>query len=141
VPCIMRWPGQIPATQVSTEQVSSLDLFPTLLKLAGANQPNDRAYDGTDIWPVITEQAVSPHDYYFYFWIANLQGVRDQDWKLIFRQEAGDETLAPRLFNLKQDPYEIFNLAEQYPAVVDRLWGEMQRFGAEAEAKLPEWER
>ncbi len=138
VPCIIRWPGRIPATQVSTELVSSLDLYPTLLTLAGVPLATDRPYDGTDIWPVITQQATSPHDYYYYFWIDNLQGIRDQEWKLILRQDSPEEALLPRLFNLRQDPYEIFDLAGEHPEIVRRLLDQLQRFAEETQAKVPE---
>jgi Arylsulfatase A and related enzymes len=42
VPLIARWPGRIPGGRVNKEVCASIDLFPTLCKLAGARLPEDR---------------------------------------------------------------------------------------------------
>lgn len=49
VPGIITWPGKIPSGQESNQFVSTLDLFPTLAKIAGANIPHDLIMDGMDI--------------------------------------------------------------------------------------------
>ena len=49
VPFIARWPGRIPQGRVSAEPIMNLDLFPTLLTLAGVGSPKDRIIDGRDI--------------------------------------------------------------------------------------------
>ena len=48
MPCIIRWPGKIPAGRVSNEMVHETDLYTTLVKLCGADIPTDRAIDGID---------------------------------------------------------------------------------------------
>ncbi|MFO1095712.1 MAG: sulfatase [Planctomycetaceae bacterium] len=60
VPGIVRWPGQIPAGQVINEPCGTIDVFPTLLKLAGVPVPTDRVIDGRDLLPVLTEGATYP---------------------------------------------------------------------------------
>lgn len=60
VPGILRWPGHIPAGQVITEPCGTIDVFPTLLKLAGVPLPDDRVIDGRDLMPVLTEGASYP---------------------------------------------------------------------------------
>ena len=122
--------------QLNNELSSTLDLFPTLLQLAGGSLAADRDYDGKNIWPLITQEAVSPHDYYYYFWIDELQGVRNDKWKLIIRQDKGEEELKPRLYQLQQDPYEIFDMAESEPEIVDQLLAELHRFAEETGAKV-----
>ena len=52
-PCIMRWPGRIPADTVCDEPVMTIDLLPTIARLAGAEVPSDRMIDGRDIWPLM----------------------------------------------------------------------------------------
>src|SRR5262249_5419822 len=61
-PCIMRWPGKIPPGSVCHEVAMTIDLLPTLAKLASAPLP-DHQMDGLDIWPLISAQpgARSPH--------------------------------------------------------------------------------
>ena len=53
VPGIMRWPARIPAGRVVSEPVSTLDLFPTLVTLTGAELPS-RPYDGQDVSRLLT---------------------------------------------------------------------------------------
>ena len=53
MPLIARWSGRIPAGSVVSELTSSLDWFPTILNLAGARIPADRAIDGVDMQAVL----------------------------------------------------------------------------------------
>jgi arylsulfatase A-like enzyme len=65
VPAIFRWPGKIPAGRVCQELATTMDLFPTFAKLAGAKPPRDRMMDGKDIWPLLTQPgAHSPHVFF-----------------------------------------------------------------------------
>src|SRR5205823_11713438 len=66
-PCIMRWPGKIPAGTVCRELAATMDLLPTFVRLAGAEVPRDRIIDGRDIWPLMSAQpgATTPHEAYF----------------------------------------------------------------------------
>ncbi len=49
LPCIVRWPGQVPAGTTCSEVVASMDLLPTFARLAGTREPDDRVIDGHDI--------------------------------------------------------------------------------------------
>ena len=62
VPMIARWPGRIPAGQVTNAPAGTVDVFPTVAKLAGAKLPDDRVIDGLDIMPVLASGAASPHE-------------------------------------------------------------------------------
>lgn len=83
VPCVMRWPGKIPASHVTDEPAAIFDLLPTLVKLAGGTVPTDRVIDGKDIWPLVAgeKHAKSPHDGLFYLRGRSVNGVRSGDWK------------------------------------------------------------
>src|SRR5439155_19573717 len=48
VPCIMRWPGVIPAGRITTQLAANIDFFPTLAHLAGAQLPTDRTIHRKD---------------------------------------------------------------------------------------------
>ena len=82
VPLIASWPGTLPAgTQVDTPAMN-IDLFPTLLGLAGLDVPSDRVIDGRDLWGVMTgREAASPHDALFFFHDKVIDGVRSGPWK------------------------------------------------------------
>ena len=60
------WAGKILPNQVSTATVSTLDIFPTLLSLAGIPLPTDRVYDGYDISPIFFNQATKVRDWLYH---------------------------------------------------------------------------
>jgi len=65
----MRFPGKIPQGKVCHEMAWSMDILPTVAKLAGTEAPADRIIDGKDIWPLMTAAAgaTTPHDAYYYY--------------------------------------------------------------------------
>lgn len=83
VPCIARWPGRVPAKRVSDTPIMTIDLLPTLCKLASAEQPKLKI-DGKDIAPVLFGEtnAKCPHDAYFFFAGDELHALRSGKWKL-----------------------------------------------------------
>lgn len=82
IPCLARWPGRIPAGQTLATPASLIDWFPTLLARAGQPLPSDRAIDGRDLWPVLTERSTQLHDALFGFQGTTLRTVRAGRWKL-----------------------------------------------------------
>ncbi len=94
-PFIARWPGRIPPGTVSNEVAGTIDLLPTLARLAGAELP-DHTIDGKDIWPLLSGQdgAESPHEAYYMYYGRQLQAIRMGDWKLHFPH--GYRTMAGR---------------------------------------------
>jgi len=123
-PCIMWWPGRVPAGTVCSEVAATIDLLPTLAKLAGAEAPTDRTIDGKDIWPLMAgvEGAKSPHEAYFFFRGGALAAVRSGDWKLHRPgAQGGKGKASAELFNLREDIGETTNVADKHPEVVERL--------------------
>ena len=139
-PCLMRWPGKIPAGTTCDELATTMDLMPTIAGLIGATPPTDRIIDGKDIWPLMRGEpgAVSPHEAFYCYYGHQLRAVRDRRWKLHFphtyRTLAGKPggtggTPVPysrakiglALFDLKNDVGETTNVAEQHPEIVARL--------------------
>jgi arylsulfatase A-like enzyme len=137
-PCIMRWPGHIPADTTCDEPVMTIDLLPTIAHLAGAEVPTDRVIDGRDIWPLMAGEpgTKSPHDALYFYWNDALQAVRAGRWKLHFPHiyqhvvELGHDgaygKVAPlqedlSLYDLEADPGETTNVAPDHPDVVARL--------------------
>lgn len=58
VPCIIRWPGKIPAGVVTNEMLAAVDWLPTLAGMAGASKlvPKDRPIDGMDAASLTRQQ-------------------------------------------------------------------------------------
>ncbi len=131
-PFIVWGPGFIdPARRGSVNRetvVAGVDLFPSLLRLAGQQNPADVALDGEDLSESFLGRKVQTRSKPL-FWIrppdrpgaraVNLPdlAVREGDWKLLCEYDGSE----PQLYNLNQDPGETTNRAAQEPARVTRL--------------------
>ncbi len=143
VPCLMRWPGRMPAGVIADDFMMSIDLLPTFAGLAGAKLP-ELSIDGLDVWPLLSRKpgAKNPHDGYGMWYAQNeLQAVVSGDgrWKLQlphrYRTLAGrpggrdgiptkyeDGVLAaPALYDLRTDLGETTDIAAAHPVEVQRL--------------------
>jgi arylsulfatase len=126
-PCIIRWPGRIPAGRVSNEIVHQVDLFPTLAAAAGADiVPKDRAIDGVNQLPFLEgKQTRSNRDHVIFFANQQLRAVKWKDWKLhyVYSPEAGAPPVPPlmRLFNLLSDPREETDIKDANPWVFSAI--------------------
>jgi len=138
-PCVVRWPGKIPAGSVCKEFASTMDVLPTFAKLAGSEAPKDRIIDGHDIWPLLAgEKSVkSPWEHFYYYWDYGLDAVRVGQWKLVFPHkfpsltgpagkdgQPGGYTLATTdtaLYDLDADVGETKNVADEHPDIVIKL--------------------
>lgn len=131
VPTLMRWPGKVPAGTVCAELASTMDLYPTFLRMAGG-EPDGITRDGHDITDLImgTEGARSPHEVYAYYYLDQLQAVRAGPWKLFLPLDTfdqhphftnRDEASAPLLFNVVDDIDCSDNAALERPEIVERL--------------------
>ncbi len=129
-PCVMWWPGTIPAGESSSELMSTMDILPTFAKLAGAKVPQDRVIDGKDLSLVILGEdgAESPHEVFYYYFMSQLQAVRSGKYKLYLELEEKQYGWTRKiikaemeLFDLDKDPGEKINIVEQHPDIVKRL--------------------
>jgi arylsulfatase A-like enzyme len=120
LPCIMRWPGVIPAGTTCSELAASMDFLPTLAALAGAEPPGDRVIDGRDISPLLRGEpgARSPHDAFFYYLKDDLEAVRSGPWKLHLSRNGAP---VRELYHLGDDIGEQRNIAADHPEVVRML--------------------
>jgi arylsulfatase A-like enzyme len=136
VPFIARWPGHIPSGTTCREPAMTIDLLPTIARLAGASPPTN-VIDGRDIWPLLkNDPGARGQEAYFIYWERELQAVRSGPWKLHFSHEFvrpdppgfggrpgkySRPKIKGSLFNLANDPREINDVAEKNPAVVQGL--------------------
>ncbi|HVK18906.1 MAG TPA: arylsulfatase [Fimbriiglobus sp.] len=138
------WDGKIKPGSVVTEPLHAVDLYPTLVKLAGATVEQKLPLDGKDAWPTIAEGKASPHESILINAAPNSGAIRAGDWKLVVHTDLGDdpdggppkrkkEVQAPvELFDLKADPHEKTNLAEKHPEKVKELRAKYDVYAKEA---------
>jgi arylsulfatase len=132
VPAVVRWPGTIPAGQVSNEVMSHLDWMPTFAAAAGDTSLKDRMLKGTRIGnkkaklhldgynflPYLKgEKEQGPRKVFHYLNDEGMPvGVRVGDWKLVYAENRA-KTMALwaepfvtlrmfKIFHLRRDPYE-----------------------------------
>lgn len=116
VPFFMYWKNQLHAG-VYNSMVSSMDMFQTIIDIAGAELPADRVYDGVNLLPYISGKSTSnPHDHLF--WQRGFsKAIRDNEWKLCINEEALDTVL----FNIKADPYETSDVFKKNESIARQL--------------------
>jgi arylsulfatase A len=111
------WPGKIPAGTVTSEIMATIDILPTVAKLAGQPIPQDRIIDGRDVSDILLgkENAKSPHNYHYY----EKDGIRQGKWKLVRYRVKADRFA--ELYDLERDLGERNNLSKRYPEKVKAL--------------------
>lgn len=120
VPLLIAWPG-IPRGDSTPALCYLIDLFPTLCDLAGAEVP--AGLDGRSLVPVIRGEQKTVRSV-LHLQYKDLQGaIRKGNTKLIRYWVDGVETL--QLFDLEQDPWEVRNLAGQFPEKASALKREL----------------
>lgn len=128
VPFLMQFPGTIEAAKVYKEPITSLDLFPTSLGLAGLPVPQQS--DGVDLIPYLTgEKAGAPHD--TLFWRVGSQGaLRKGDWKIV-RERQGREPGPWMLYDLSEDIGETEDKASLEKEKLEELVKAWEAYDAE----------
>jgi arylsulfatase A-like enzyme len=135
-PGIAWWPGRVPAGAVSHELACTMDLFPTCLKLAGGEAPQDRVIDGVDIRPLLLGSGPNPRQVFFYYRGDQLYAVRQGPFKAHFVTQSAfgpDKPVRhdpPLLFHLGHDPSERFDVAAAHADVLAAMAKEVERHRA-----------
>ncbi len=152
VPWIVRWPGHI-HPGVDHAPVHHVDLLPTLLTLAGAEQRGSAELDGVDLTGLLTSRiAPGPRPLFWHF-PCYLQGKSDRfehfrttpggalragRWKLVEFFHPGT-TAAPRLelYDLEADPLERADLAAAQPQRAAAMYADLMRWRKDVKAPVP----
>jgi arylsulfatase A-like enzyme len=116
VPFIASWPGTIAPGRVVDAPISTLDLLPTALEIAGAERPKNLTLDGGSLVPVLRGQGSVPDRHAFVWNLGRHWAVRRGDWKLV--QLLGRK---PLLYDLSADSGENNDVARHLPAIVKQL--------------------
>jgi len=117
VPFLAQWKGVLPAGKTYDRPVSSMDILPTALALAGANSIASQPLDGVDLMPYLTgEKSGDPHEMLFWRLAErNIWAVRSGDDKLV---KQGEKIT---LHDLANDTGEARDLAGKLPEVQAKL--------------------
>jgi arylsulfatase A-like enzyme len=127
------WPGHIKEGSTVNEMIHTVDLYPTLVNLAGGKLGKNKPLDGVDLWGTISEGKPSPRTEIVYNIEPFRAAIRRGDWKLIWN------ALLPQsfeLYNIAEDPSETKNLAAENPEKVAELQKRINQLAAEAEKPM-----
>ncbi|MGV3507877.1 MAG: sulfatase [Sphingobacteriaceae bacterium] len=140
VPCIIKWPNEVPAGRVCNKLLTAMDLLPTIADVCGARLPKKKI-DGIK-WTALLkgDDSQTPRNQFLYYYRKNsLEAVREGNWKLVFAHPGRTyETNLPgvggapglvvenhefpfALYNLERDPGERYDVSKQFPEIVTSL--------------------
>jgi arylsulfatase A-like enzyme len=129
VVALASWPGHIKEGMTVDEMVHTVDLYPTLVGLAGGQLGKSKPLDGVDVWGTISEGKTSPRSEIVYNVEPFRGAIREGDWKLIWH------TLLPQkieLYDIASDPSETKNVAADHPEKVAELQRRINELASEA---------
>jgi arylsulfatase len=150
VPCLVKWPGNVPAGSICNKMASTIDILPTFAGICRATLPVNKI-DGVDITGLFMNKPhANPRECFLYYYNKNsLEAVRKNNWKLVFphpsRSYAGVQPgkdgfpgdysklqTGLELYDLSRDPGEQYNVAAYNPDVII----ELQKLADEARKDL-----
>ncbi|MCP4614647.1 MAG: sulfatase-like hydrolase/transferase [Planctomycetes bacterium] len=127
VPAVAYWPGRIKAGTTTDQTAIGMDLFATMISIAGAKPQTSLKLDGVDLLPMLTEGARLPKR--TLFWRYKKQKVvRKGPWKLLVQNDQS------KLYNLDEDLGEQENLALAKPGMLKSLEDELVAWEQEVSA-------
>jgi arylsulfatase A-like enzyme len=127
VPAIAYWPGTIKPGTSSNETAMTMDVFPTMVSIAGTKLPAGLELDGVDLLPTLTQTGKLPQR--SLFWRHRKEKViRKGPWKLLFKDEDR------YFYNLADDIGEKNDLAQAKPEMVKAMEAEFLVWEADVTA-------
>ena len=124
VPTCFIWNGNIASGSSTDHKAVTMDIFPTICDLVDIDL--NQNIDGVSIAPVLfgDEEALSDRILYFVrreggtrYGGLTIQAIIKNDWKLL----QNNPFEAQELYNIKEDPYENFNLIVSEPDIYNEL--------------------
>jgi arylsulfatase A len=157
VPGIAWWPGKITPGK-TRELASSLDLLPTILKLAGVEPKKDVVLDGYDMSSILFQNKASERDTFYYYPVDctpedGVFAVRHKQYKAHFYTQGSHcsepypdhdcwsatkkaAQNPPLLFDLNKDPSEVYELSPkdpEYNSIMDTMKNLKKTFDSKME--------
>ena len=130
VPCIVRWPGKIPASTTTDEFLTSLEIFPMLCSASGTALPENVKLDGFDMLSVL--QGIKKSTRREMFWQRrNDKGARVGNWKWV------ESNRGTGLFDLRTDIGEKRDLSKENPDILKRVKARFANWENEMKAAEP----
>ncbi|MHC4249179.1 MAG: sulfatase-like hydrolase/transferase [Planctomycetota bacterium] len=133
VPCIVRFPGVIPAGRESDALIAAIDILPTLSHACGIDlkklTTGSPKIDGLNVWDTLTGTPGASHprkDLLYWHGMNGFQAIRVGDWKLFLDRRGAKlpkqgGARGPVLFNLAADVEERTDLSARYPGKVREM--------------------
>ncbi|MDR1491510.1 MAG: arylsulfatase [Planctomycetaceae bacterium] len=138
VPAFAVWPGKIKPGTVSNELIHIVDLYPTILNIAGASLEQKLPLDGVNLKDVLTENKPTLRKEILLNAEANRGALRLGDWKIVIADlDAEDkEKIKYELFNVKDDPGETKDLSTSQPEKLKELQERYETYASQAVPSL-----
>jgi arylsulfatase A-like enzyme len=149
VPAVVYLPGAKANTRRVTTPMSTYDIFPTALDLAGVPPPASWPLDGVSLVPVLAGGTLPERPLYWHYphYVSSppsekypdgmkqrpASAIRQGAWKLILDYESGDSSL----FNIAEDPGERDDAAPENPETIARLRARLEEYLGSVNAQIP----
>lgn len=140
VPCMLRWPqGGLSEGKTIREMALGVDVFPTLIDLCDLTPPDDLNFDGQSLAPLVHGRMERlPVDRIHHIDLRQSTEipqiwdgcVMTRDWRLVFGKE---------LYDIKADPGQRCNVADEHPEVVRFLRDAQERWWEEITPRMTEY--
>jgi len=118
VPAIVSWPEKLDKGKLD-DVISVADVLPTIAHIVGADITPEMELDGKNVWSALYDSS-SLGEREIYGRTKKQIALRKGDWKLIHLGKTPGKG-KDELYNLKNDPYEKNNVAEDYPDIVKSM--------------------
>ncbi len=130
VPCIVKWPGKIPAGTTSNAFLTSLEILPTLCAATGAVPTKGVPLDGFDMLSVLQGKRASARTEMF--WQRKLdKGARVGHWKWV------ESSRGKGLFDLRHDIGERRDLSKERPEILKKVQARFANWKKQMQAAEP----
>lgn len=127
IPLLISYPKRLPVNKIINSQVQHIDIMPTVLDILDIS--TDFKLQGKSLLPYLTEEQQHEINDWTYSDVITendvfARGIRNQEWKLI----TTDKPRKERLYNVKQDPEELNDLAATHKAPLQTLKGNLATY-------------
>ena len=128
VPFIISWKNNIKNGRTLPQIAANIDLFPTLIELAGLHWKNPKPFDGISLKNILMDKNPSMPDRFIPSFWANETSVRSQKFRLSNKDE---------LYDMVNDPNQTKNVATEFPSEYRELKSWKDKWLQDVRTELP----